>query len=98
MGHMAEITIETVDNLARLARLEVPEAEKAKLVADLSAIVGYFAELKNAPGAGHLAEDYQLKNVMREDTDPYTSGEYTEDLLKAAPARHGDYFEVKKIM
>jgi aspartyl/glutamyl-tRNA(Asn/Gln) amidotransferase C subunit len=95
---MAEITIADVENLARLSRLELSDTEKEKLQKDLSAIIGYFDELKSAPSAGELAETHQLQNVMRPDDNAYTPGEYTEDLLKVAPARHENYLAVKKIM
>ncbi len=35
---------------------------------------------------------------MRDDADPHEAGLYTEDLLKAAPGRDGNYVKVKKIL
>ena len=95
---MALITLADVENLARLSRLELSVDDKEKIRHDLVSILSYFDELKNAPSAGELAEAHQLQNVMRSDDEARAPGEYTEDLLKAAPARHGDYLAVKKIM
>lgn len=89
-----------IDNLANLARIALSESEKDKLQKDMEAILGYVSELQKAPGLAeeHLPENYYLRNVMREDEEPFTAGTNTETILSQAPKRKGDYYVVKKIL
>ncbi|MFA6476542.1 MAG: Asp-tRNA(Asn)/Glu-tRNA(Gln) amidotransferase subunit GatC [Candidatus Paceibacterota bacterium] len=89
-----------IDNLANLARIALSEAEKDKLQQDMEAILGYIGELQKAPGLTeeHVPENYYLRNVMREDVEPFEAGLNTEPILSQAPKRRGDYFVVKKIL
>lgn len=89
-----------IDNLANLARIALSETEKDKLQKDMESILGYIGELQKAPGLTeeHVPENYYLRNVMREDVEPFESGTNTEAILSQAPKRRGDYFVVKKIL
>jgi len=89
-----------IDNLANLARIALSDTEKDKLQKDMESILGYMSELQKAPGLteGHLPEDYYLRNVMREDTEPFESGANTDTILSQAPKRKDNYFVVKKIL
>ena len=44
------------------------------------------------------AEVGKLRNVMREDENPYEKGLYTEKLLEEAPEREENFVKVKKIL
>jgi aspartyl-tRNA(Asn)/glutamyl-tRNA(Gln) amidotransferase subunit C len=94
------ITPEDVDQLARLARLDVPASEKQKLAQDLESILGYISELKEAKldEVDPAVDNYLPTNVWREDRNVIPSGEHTQELLNAAPERAGDYLKVKKIL
>mgnify|MGYP001254115211 FL=1 len=91
-----------IDNLALLARIALSDAEKDKLQQDMESILGYVGELQNAPCFAEATqgkpESYYLRNVMREDVEPFESGINTESILSQAPKRRGDYFVVKKIL
>ncbi len=89
-----------IDNLAGLARLDLLENEKDKLQKDMESILDYVSELQKAPGLTeeHLPENYYLRNVMREDNEPFASGINTETILSQAPKRKDNYFVVKKIL
>lgn len=89
-----------IDNLANLARIALSEGEKDKLQQDMESILGYVSELQKAPGLTeeHLPENYYLRNVMREDVEPFESGTNTEMILSQAPKRQDDFFVVKKIL
>ncbi len=39
-----------------------------------------------------------LKNVVREDGDPYEVGSYSKDILSDAPDTQNGYFKVNKIL
>jgi len=93
-----------IDNLANLARIALSEEEKAKLQKDMEAILGYVSELQKAPASidseteRQKPENYYLRNMMREDEEPFEAGLNTETILSQAPKRQGDYFVTKKIL
>jgi len=90
---------EEVLKLAKLSRVELGDEEAENLSGEFDAILNYVGEVK---GVGKLDESNKaespLKNVMREDGEPHGSGLYTEKILEQAPAREGDYLQVKKIL
>jgi aspartyl/glutamyl-tRNA(Asn/Gln) amidotransferase, C subunit len=93
------ITKQDVDNLAQLARLGLSEEEKADIQKDLESILGYVGEIASVK----INDDAQgrvgiIKNVMREDTDPYTEGAFTDKILEEAPNAEKGYIQVKKIL
>ncbi len=83
--------------LAKLARLEVPEEDIAKLEKEITNILA-FVEVIQKANAGNETESPTLRNVMRKDEAPHESGKYTEVLLKAAPARQGNRIAVKQVI
>jgi len=90
-----------IDNLALLARLTIPENEKADFTKDFQAILEYVNQIQDAQISSQITT-HDLVNVLREDTqDPVSqnlSGSYTEKLVGLSPDREGDYIKVKKIL
>ena len=94
------ISIEEIDELALLARLELSSAEKETMRKEFDSILEYVAAI-NKVGADFSVSSSSVVstlNVMREDANPHESGIFTEDLLALAPARKGQYIKVKKIL
>ena len=97
------LTIDDINNLARLARIELSEEEKVKLQKDMESILGYVGQITNVVSqpatlnAPNVAGWSDVINVMREDAVTTVTGEYTEAVLANAPRREGDYFSVKAI-
>ena len=93
-----------IDNLANLARIALSEEEKDKLQKDMESILGYVSELQkastpaNSEAERQKPEGYYLKNVMREDEEPFESGLNTETILSQAPRRKDNFFVTKKIL
>ncbi|MBU6321367.1 MAG: aspartyl/glutamyl-tRNA amidotransferase subunit C [Patescibacteria group bacterium] len=90
-------TAEEVKKLAALARIEVGEDELAAFTKEFDAILAYVGQLEalELPEAG---ETPPLRNVMRQDADPYEAGAYTERIAAQFPAREGDALLVKKVI
>ena len=88
-----------VNNLATLARLELPATEVEKLRQDLESILGYVSRLKAE--ASDLFKTPQAKmlsdNTLRPDGPAHKSGIYTERLLAASPENRDGYLVVKPI-
>jgi len=83
--------------LAKLARLEVSDEEVAKLKTEIPGILAFVETIQNA-NTGVETKSPELRNVMRADENPHESGEYTERLLKAAPAQKDNRVLVKQVV
>ncbi len=93
------MTREEIAHLATLSRIALSGTEKDALASDITSIVEYVRAIEGVTGTGTIEKKVgPLHNVMREDENPNVGGEYTEDLLKAAPERMGEYVKVKKIL
>ena len=62
-----KITEETVERVAKIARIELSEREKKQLEKDLNDILAAFKVLDDAPTAEPSFQPIKLGNVMRED-------------------------------
>jgi len=83
--------------LAKLARLEVSDAEIAKLEREIPDILAFVETIQKADVSGEAKAD-GLRNVMRADENPHESGKHTKALLEAAPAREGNRVAVKQVI
>ena len=92
------ITPETLQKIAHLARLNVAPAEEADLLNSLSNVLTWMEQLSEIDTTGveplmHLSDEV---NVLREDTP----GQHLprEQALANAPQQNGVFFEVVKVM
>lgn len=84
--------------LADLARLEVGEADMKTLEEQIPAILSFVARIQEVAGDVETDMNPSHKNVLRDDTDPYESGAFTETLLDAAPRRDGNHVRVPQVI
>ena len=97
-GDDVAIPKEQVDYLARLAGLQLSEAEKQMFSRQLERIVGYVEKLNeldldDVPPTAHTQN---LANVLREDL--VERGLTQDEALKLAPDRQEVYFRVPKVI
>jgi aspartyl-tRNA(Asn)/glutamyl-tRNA(Gln) amidotransferase subunit C len=94
------ITRKDVEYVARLARLELTEAEKEQYAGQLENILKYVETLNEADTASVPPTNHALNltNVWREDVCLPVSEETRERLLNNAPDREDDFFKVKKVI
>lgn len=87
-----------VRKVAKLARLELSDAEVEEFAGQLSAILDYVARMNelNTDGVEPLAHCLPIANVFREDVVKESLG--TEKTLANAPQRDGAFFKVPKIL
>ena len=90
------LTVEEVDHIALLARLNLTEEEKARFAQQLSAILDYAAELAGIDVADipPTATVLAAHNVMRP-SDEVCCSIPREDALRNAPRTDGASFEVQ---
>ena len=91
------VTAKDIENLAKLARIELLPEETEELTKEIDSILGYVGQIQGE--AGDLDRIIpKLRNVMRDDVVTNSKGEYTERLLKNSPSHEGQYIKVKKIL
>ena len=93
-----KITLAEVEQVARLARLALTDAEKEKMRRELDGILTYIDKLRavDTEGVPPTSRAVPMTNVMRED-EPVPSLPQA-DMLANAPDRSGDFFRVPKII
>src|SRR3954471_16767944 len=91
------LTLDEVRKVARLARLELGEADLVRMQQQLSAILDYVAQLQqlDTDGVEPLAHPLPVQNVFRPD-EPAPSLP-VDEALQNAPNRLGDYFGVPAV-
>ena len=97
-GREMEITKLEVEKVAKLARLEITEAEKAAFVKQLSQILTHVEKLReyDTKGIEPTAAVLGAVNVFREDIVRPSLA--VDKALTNAPEREGDAFAVPKII
>jgi aspartyl-tRNA(Asn)/glutamyl-tRNA(Gln) amidotransferase subunit C len=95
---MPFMEIKDIEKLAKLSRIELTDAEKEKYLKDISAILVYVDQIKNAVAeTGEERKVGDLRNVMREDEE--IEGERdVKNIIAEFPRQDGDYLKVKKIL
>lgn len=94
------ISRKDVEHIARLCRIELSEAEKAKFENELSAILDFVAKLSGVDTTRiePLAGGTELASVMREDeTGKHEVGSMNQGLVEAAPRKRDGYVEVPQV-
>lgn len=103
------ITKETIEHLAKLARIELTPEREEQLAQDVGRILAYVDELKSVPtdGLPEVAQVTGLKNALREDVPAGASAKEgvptgkvlatPEEILKTAPATEDGFVKVKAI-
>ena len=83
--------------LAKLARMEVSDAELANLEKEIPNILGFVRTIQEVD-ISKVPETSGVRNVMRADENPHESGVHTEALLAQAPGREGNRVAVKQVL
>jgi len=92
-----EFTEQDLDNLSRLARIDIKEEEKQKMLADMQAILGYVSEINEVEGERTQGEE-TIFNVVREDVVTHETGSNTDVILANAPFVKDGYVEVMQVL
>lgn len=91
------ISIEEVNRIAKLARLEFSDDEKPKLQKELSDILNYVDQLKEIENKTVEEDlDPQALNIMRQDTADQK--ENPQEFLSQSAGHDGKYIKVKSVL
>ena len=87
-----------VKKVAKLARLELSEAEIEEFAGQLNAVIDYVERMNklNTEGVEPMAHCLPVSNVFRDDIIKESLG--TEKTLANAPQSDGPFFKVPKIL
>ena len=94
------ISLEEIQNLARLARLKLSPQEEESLQKDISNILDYVGQVSSVPMPEKKEDAGLWHNIMREDT-PRAGGTLAgkeEALIQAFPKSEKGYNVVRKII
>lgn len=108
---MSTITRDQVEHIAKLARIELTEAEKEKMTKELGAILTYVEKLNEVdttgvePTSAGLPRTERssgtgvtgLEDVFRKDEVMDWWGGNPFDLVEAAPKKEGRFVKVKEV-
>ena len=92
------VDIPTINKIARLSRLNIPDASKQNLTNDLNKILGFVAQLDevNTSDVKPLASVTGHKLPLR--SDKVTDGNIEDLVLKNAPESSSGFFVVPKVI
>ncbi len=88
--------IKDVENLAHLARLELSDEEKSRILKDMGSILGYVKQIEELKVPDTKAE-YSRYNIWREDVLEQRSFS-RELILSQFPDSQDGFLKVKKIL
>jgi aspartyl-tRNA(Asn)/glutamyl-tRNA(Gln) amidotransferase subunit C len=89
---------DTVGKIARLARIQVTDADKEKLSGELTNILTMIEELNavDTQGVAPMTSVVQMK--MHQRPDAVTDGDIQDKILANAPDKAAGFFVVPKVM
>ena len=98
MAGPPKITLQDVEHVARLARLELSGAEKERMRRELDGILSYIDKLcaLDTTGVEPTSHAVPLTNVLRDDVE--TPSLPRDEMLANAPDRNRELFRVPRII
>ncbi len=86
-----------LEHLGVLARIEIRESEKEKMLRDVQAILAYMSEINEMTTSegGVAVSPY---NITRDDEVTHTPGELNQSLLECVPQVHEGYVQVTQVL
>jgi aspartyl-tRNA(Asn)/glutamyl-tRNA(Gln) amidotransferase subunit C len=92
-----KLSLEQIENVAHLARLQLTEAEKEKMREELAPILTYFEILKelDTDQISPTAQVIAVQNLMR--PDEVRESASISEALANAPMREADFFRIRAV-
>lgn len=87
-----------VRNIAKLARIKVPEDEVPALAKELSKILDWIAQLNEVDTSKVEAMTSVTEMIMSKREDRVTDGQYADKVLANAPDPQGPFYTVPKVV
>lgn len=96
---MAKLTVNQIQQIATLARLELSEKEKRMYAEQLSVVLDYIEMLNevNTDGVEETCQVTGLEDVVRADKVQEASEEIKQKLINSFPEKMGKLLKVKAV-
>lgn len=96
---MTNITLDEVIKIARLAKLEITDAEAKKLQSEIGSILGYVKQLEDVDteGVEPTSQVTGLVNSVRND-EIIDYGVSRAELFENVPEKMANYIKVRKVL
>jgi len=88
----------TVRHIAKLARLNISDAEAPQLETELSSIMAWVEQLDEVDTEGVEPMTSVVETVMKMREDVVTDGGIADEIVQNAPLSDGPYFVVPKVV
>ena len=95
---MQEVDEATVRRIARLARLEITDADAGSLKGELNAILTWVEQLSAVDTKGVEPMTRVVSMGMKQRDDVVTDGEKAADIVRNAPMSEDNFFVVPKVV
>ena len=89
---------ETVQRIAKLARIALDETQTAAMEQELNALLSWVEQLQDVDVEGIAPMTSVVDQRLKMRDDVVTDGGYAEDLMKNAPQSEGHFFVVPKVV
>ena len=98
MSKNSIVNIPTVNKIARLSRLDIPEDKKQSLTDDLNNILGFVANLEDVDTSNVEPLASVTGHTLPHRNDEVIDGNIEDLILKNAPESSGGFFVVPKVI
>jgi len=89
---------ETVQRIAKLARIALDESQTAAMEQELNALLSWVEQLQDVDVEGVAPMTSVVEQRLKMRDDVVTDGGYAEDLMKNAPQAEAHFFVVPKVV
>ena len=89
---------ETVQRMAKLARIALDETQTAAMEQELNALLSWVEQLQDVDVEGVAPMTSVVEQRLKMRDDVVTDGGYAEDLVKNAPQAEAHFFVVPKVV
>ena len=95
-----KISLEEVEHIAELARIELSDEEKKKFSDELSDVLGYIWQLQevNTDGVEPVSQVTGMVNVLREDIAENCDEDVRKKIIESFPEEKERCIKVKQVM
>lgn len=91
------MTHEEIKKLGFLARIDVSQSEIDQFAKDMVNILNFLRQIEEVD-VSQVTPYSRIKNIAREDENPYERGQFTSDLLRESPQIVDGFIKVNKIL
>jgi aspartyl-tRNA(Asn)/glutamyl-tRNA(Gln) amidotransferase subunit C len=92
------LEIKDIEKFAKLARIDLSDAEKQKFLKDIEPVLDYIKQIQEVSGNTVEKKAGEHRNIMREDRIQNETGSNTKELVENMPGSKDNFLTVKKIL